>query len=114
MNHNLQDQIVVGIHPGANWPNKRWPPDYMAILSEKLQEDGFKTVFFGGKSDIEIVEKVVAQCKVKPVVFTGILSLLELATMIQKCVVFVSGQRPNAYRRSPTSSGGSLVRPNQP
>ena len=87
---NLQNQVVVGIHPGANWPNKRWPPGYMAILSDKLQEDGFKTVFFGGKSDIEIVEKVVAQCKAKPVVFTGKLSLLELAAMIQKCAVFVS------------------------
>lgn len=87
---NLQNQVVVGIHPGANWPNKRWPPKYMAVLSDKLQENGVKTVFFGGKADITTVEKVVAQCKVKPIIFTGKLKLLELAAMIKKCAVFVS------------------------
>lgn len=90
LENNLQNQIVVGIHPGANWPSKRWSPEYMAMLSDKLQEVGVKTVFFGGKADIEIVEKVIAQCKVKPVIFTGKLDLLELAAMIKKCAVFVS------------------------
>lgn len=88
--YDLQNRIVVGIHPGANWPNKRWVPEYMAQLSDKLREDGIKTVFFGGKADLETVEKVVAQCKVKPVIFTGKLDLPELAAMIQKCAVFVS------------------------
>lgn len=87
---DLQNQIVVGIHPGANWPNKRWVPEYMAQLSDKLREDGVKTVFFGGEADLEIVAKVVAQCKLKPVIFTGKLNLPELAAMIQKCTVFVS------------------------
>lgn len=52
--NNLLNQVVVGIHPGANWPNKRWLPEYMAILSDKLQEDGVKTVFFGGKAQFEL------------------------------------------------------------
>lgn len=86
----LANSKVVGIHPGANWPNKRWKPEYLAILSDMLQQSGIKTVFFGGKDDLHIVEKVVGLCKVRPVVYTGKLTLLELAAMIKKCSVFVS------------------------
>lgn len=88
---NLQNQIVVGIHPGANWRSKRWKPEYLAKLSDMLHQDGIKTVFFGGPADIEIVEKVVTLAKIKPVTLTGKLNLLELAAVIKKCSVFLSG-----------------------
>lgn len=90
IDNNLQDQVVVGIHPGANWLSKRWKPDKLSQLSNMLHQDGIKTVFFGGKDDLETMEKVVAQCKTKPVVLTGKLNLLELAATIKKCSVFVS------------------------
>lgn len=86
----LPDSNVVGIHPGANWPNKRWKPEYLAMLSDMLQQRNIKTVFFGGRDDLQIVDKVVELCKVKPVIMTGKLTLLELAAMVEKCSVFVS------------------------
>ena len=65
--------------------------EYLAELSDMLQGDGLKTIFFGGPAEIGIVEKVVALAKIKPVVLTGKLNLLELAAAIKKCSVFLSG-----------------------
>ncbi|NLW45719.1 MAG: glycosyltransferase family 9 protein [Firmicutes bacterium] len=91
LENNFQNQTIVGVHPGANWPSKRWKPEYLAKLSDMLQQDGIKMVFFGGPSDIEIVEKVASLTKIQPVILTGKLNLLELAAVIKKCSVFLSG-----------------------
>ncbi len=88
--NSLPDKNVIGIHPGANWPNKRWKPEYLAILSDMLQQSGIRTVFFGGRDDLSIVDKVITLCNAKPVILTGQLTLLELAAIVKKCAVFVS------------------------
>lgn len=91
LENNLNDQTVVGIHPGGSSAGKRWKPEYLAELSDMLQRNGLKTIFFGGPTEIGIAEKVVALAKIKPVVLTGKLNLLELAAAIKKCSVFLSG-----------------------
>lgn len=84
------NQTVVGIHPGVNQHKKRWKPEYLTEFSDLLQQNGIKTIFYGGKADLEIVNKVFSICKFKPVTLTGKLNLLELAAVIKKCSVFVS------------------------
>ena len=45
---------IIGLAPGAFHYTKRWPIEYYSDLGNKLTEDGFEIVIFGGKSDIEI------------------------------------------------------------
>lgn len=87
----LPETKVIGINPGGSWPTKRWTIDGFAELADMLQRDGFRTVFFGGPMDRQMVDKIVEKMQTIPVIFTGSVNLRELAALVKKCAVFVSG-----------------------
>lgn len=87
----LWNTKVIGLNTGGSWPTKRWTTDGFAKLAEMLQQDGYQVVFFGGPMDKSMVDEIVGRMKKKPVIFTGRVNLLELAALIKKCTVFVSG-----------------------
>jgi len=82
--------LVIGLNPGARVPMRQWPPVKWAALADKLNASGLGTVVFGGPGETAIGEEIASTAHSDPIVFTGILSLLELACMTGKCAVFVS------------------------
>lgn len=85
------DDTVIGLNPGARTLNKVWPPERWAVLADELNNGGFKTAIFGGPEDLDQVGKLVSTMKTESPVFTGQLSLLELAAMLSWCRILVSG-----------------------
>ncbi len=85
---------VVGLNIGASWPTKRWPKEYFADLADRLLALGYGIAFFGGPMDSALVEETLGLMKrsapEKVAVFTGRISLLELAALLKKCQVFVT------------------------
>jgi heptosyltransferase II len=85
---------VVGLNIGASWPTKRWPKEYFAQLADRLLDLGYGIAFFGGAMDTGLVEETLSLMKqtepLKVAVFTGKVSLLELAALLKKCRVFVT------------------------
>ncbi len=86
----LADRTVIGIHPGAGWPSKRWTLTGLAQLTDMLLEQGLQVVIMGGPGDVGLVNTLITLVTRKPVVLTGRLGLLELAAAIRRCSVFVS------------------------
>jgi len=86
---------VIGINTGGSWPTKRWTKAGFSQLADKLLEKGYGIAFFGGPMDEKDVNDIISLMKYqhhnKLVVFTGKTTLLEMATLVKKCAVLVTG-----------------------
>lgn len=86
---------IIGINTGGSWPTKRWTKTGFAQLADGLLEKGYGIAFFGGPMDVADVEEIVSIMKhgqhEKLVMFTGKTSLLEMASLVKKCEVLVTG-----------------------
>ena len=85
---------VVAFNIGASWITKRWIDSYFAQCADQLLDKGYGVAFFGGPMDTEIVNKCISRMKNKNSdlikVFTGKLSLAELAAMLKKCALMLT------------------------
>ena len=79
------------LSPGANWPNKRWPPRFFAALADRLWDDGLIPVLTGGPGDAPLAAEITASAAIPPVDLTGKTSLKQLAFVIKHARVLVGG-----------------------
>jgi len=88
----LKDKFVV-LNTGGSWKTKRWPEEYFAEIADQLAERGFKILFVGGPSDTERVTHILNKIENKDMVFnlSGKTSLLELAAVLKKASLVISG-----------------------
>lgn len=82
----LQDGYAVFV-PGARWRTKRWPSERFGELASILP---VKTLVVGGKSDIDISNRVVAGSKGKAISVAGKTSIKELIDIMRKARFVVS------------------------
>lgn len=86
---------VIGLNTGGSWPTKRWTKRGFAELADQLLEKGYGIAFFGGPMDVSDVEEIVSRMKngqhKKLAIFTGKTSLLEMAALVKKCTVLITG-----------------------
>jgi lipopolysaccharide heptosyltransferase II len=87
--HRLLGHTLIGFHPGSH-PIKRWPIEKFASLGERLAQDDFKVLVFGGKDEIDLARRLYGLMRVKPVLATGELSLKQTATLIKACKILVT------------------------
>jgi ADP-heptose:LPS heptosyltransferase len=84
------DRPIIGIHPGATWPAKRWLPERFGQLANKLFEQlGVQVFFTLGPREDDILQAVLDVCKftvAEPV----ILPLRQLATLLKQFQVYVT------------------------
>ena len=85
---------VVAFNIGASWLTKRWIDSYFAQCADNLIERGYGVAFMGGGMDKEIVEKCVEQMLQKDSsllkIFTGKLTLAEVAGFLDNCVLMLT------------------------
>jgi lipopolysaccharide heptosyltransferase II len=81
---------VVGIHPGATWPAKKWLPRRFAELADAVRAKlGAHVIITAGPGDAGAVSAVGAQTVSAPSIL-NVLPLRQLAAVISCCSVFVS------------------------
>jgi predicted lipopolysaccharide heptosyltransferase III len=81
---------LVGIHPGATWPAKRWFPDRFAQLVRKLtQRPGTQIILTMGPGEQKMVESIIQQSD-SPVLTPTLLNLRQLAAVLSLLDVYVS------------------------
>lgn len=84
----------IGIHVGSgeNMIFKRWPDQsFSKLLSIIEMKRNCLVLFFGGKEEIEIVNRVINASKIKKFFnFCGKFNILDTAKIISNCDVFVS------------------------
>jgi len=90
----LPGQLLIGINSGSSrrWETKRWPLARFAELGARLsQELGAMVVITGQKSEQHRSQKLISLMKGRTINAVGKTSLAELACLISRCQVFISG-----------------------
>lgn len=81
---------LVGFNIGSAVVTKRWAPERFAQVADTLAAEGYKTVFFGGHMDEELVREAANLMKTKPVLATGKFNLGELAAAMSRCSLIIT------------------------
>lgn len=90
MRHALSGARIVGLQLGASEANRCWPVENFAHLSDRLQEQGIRTVLFGVAAEKELAEKAKALMRHPPVDAVGETSLEGLLSLVSRCAAVVS------------------------
>ncbi|MDF2635486.1 MAG: rfaQ 2, partial [Pelosinus sp.] len=85
------DMSYVVLALGANWPNKIWPFEHFAELSDQLYDNNIIPVMIGGSGDQVLAQKILEIAKIPPIDLTGKTTLKQLAYVIQHAGAFVGG-----------------------
>lgn len=85
-----EDRLIV-LCPGGNWPPKRWPKENFAKLADMLTEGlNAKIVLSGAKKDIELVEDIKGMMKKVPIISCGETTLKELGALLERSDLVVA------------------------
>ena len=86
-----EEQMVIGLNPGANWESKRWEPEKFAKLGDELiRRHGAKILLFGGPGDLELSSSVESLMEEKPINLAGATSLRQLGALMSRCRAVVA------------------------
>lgn len=112
----LLDQRFMVIHPSGNWDLKRWPIEHFSLLIQRIIEEGkWKVALTGSSDDRELVQQIIKDLPVKPVILTGSLSLKELMALMQKAALVISGDSGPIHLASGVGAKGiGLFGPTRP
>ena len=86
------NQGLVAIHPWTSDPVKQWQPEQFRKLAQELIADpALKLVVIGGKEEIGRSQALFAGLENKLIDLTGKTDLLQLAAVLKKCKLLISG-----------------------
>ncbi len=88
--HNLQEEHLIGFNIGSAVITKRWAPERFAAVADALAAQGYRTVFFGGSMDLDMVREAAASMKTVPIIATGAFSIGELAAAMSRCSLIIT------------------------
>ena len=82
---------LVVLHPGANWPHKRWAPERFAALGDRLAEACQAEILItGGPADVGLATLVRERMRAPARLLAGQTTLRELAACLEQARLIVS------------------------
>ena len=82
---------IIGVHPGARPPARRWPAAYFATVADALaQQWNAHVVLTGGPGEEQMVQAVVDAMHTPALSLAGKTSLGSLAALISRFDLFIS------------------------
>ena len=89
-----KDDLIFGFYTGLDPTNPKgrcWRLDRFAQLGDRLiEKHGCRIVVVGGAGETPTAEKLVGLMKNKPIILTGKTTLRQVATVAEKCCLFIS------------------------
>jgi lipopolysaccharide heptosyltransferase II len=84
-----EKEIIVGLHPGGNYPSQNWGKDKFAQLADRIQsKHQAKIIIIGSNQESKLLAQIASLMKGKPIIAQG-LSLDALAALIQRLSLLV-------------------------
>lgn len=81
---------MIGLHPGATWPAKKWLPERFAELADMINAKlGAQVIVTAGPDDGEVIAAMMKH-SFSPIRVIKALPLRQLAAVMSHCTVFVS------------------------
>ncbi|MBI3324786.1 MAG: lipopolysaccharide heptosyltransferase II [Candidatus Omnitrophica bacterium] len=90
--HRIPDgRPIIILHPGANWPHKRWLPERFAELGNRLAHAQACTLLItGAPEDQSIAHDISTRIAPAPVVLAGKTTIRQLAACLERAALVVS------------------------
>lgn len=85
-----EEEKLVGLNIGSAVETKRWSPERFAEVADRLAERGYRTVFFGGPMDEEMVAEATSHMRTKPIIATGKFTIGQLAAAMRRCCLIIT------------------------
>ena len=83
--------LLIGVHPGASCPSKKWPAERFASLIDRLTDNyTVKIVLMSGPEETAQIARLKKKIKSKIIDLSGQTSVGELAALLKRCKLFVS------------------------
>jgi len=90
LNGISKKDLVIGIHPGAPFPPRRWPKERFAqVADELMKRHKAKIIFFGSPDEVWLTNEIIGLMKEKPINAAGKTTIKKLAALIRKCDLFI-------------------------
>lgn len=84
--------FVIAMSAGGNWDLKRWPKENFSALIDGLYEQlNARVLLIGAAKDQTLACAIAENTKHKPVILTGQTNLKQLAALLQRADLFISG-----------------------
>lgn len=86
-----EENLTVGLFPGAGWKLREWMPERFAEIGDKLVRH-FNTdvLIFGGPKEMALVKTVGNLMNENHFLFAGELNIRQFASCIERCNLFIS------------------------
>jgi ADP-heptose:LPS heptosyltransferase/GT2 family glycosyltransferase len=88
---------LIGLHPGAGNPQKRWSKENFIALGKLLTGQGFFLMVFGGPEEKELAEQVALKTGPGAVSMSGGRDLRATLALIRHCRAFISNDSGLAH-----------------
>lgn len=93
-------QKIIGINISASprWASKNWPLAHMAELLKQIGQQDMRAVITGTQGDLAAAQQLVGLAKnTKVINACGKTSINQLACLIKRCAVFISGDSSSLH-----------------
>lgn len=86
----LPEERFVVVVPGTTWPSKNWPVEFFIRTIQRLAPQ-YRIVLGGGKAEAPLGSEIEKACGPSVINAIGQTGLLDLAGLIQKAAVVITG-----------------------
>lgn len=91
------DVQILAVAPGSQWGTKRWNPDGFAAVIRSASAKGLVSVLLGGEAERELCESIAGLSGRQPVVLAGRTSIAELAALLARSRLLLTGDSGPAH-----------------
>lgn len=98
MNNAIDRSLLIGVHPGASVPEKRWPAGRFAKVIDWLRQAGYHPVLISGPDDGQVISAIQSAFSTTIPVFAaslsnlvGFISLCKLLICLDSAAVHIAG-----------------------
>ncbi len=83
--------LLIGVHPGASCPSKRWPLERFAALIDRLKTDySARIVLISAPEEANCVAELKKIIKSEVIDLSGQTPIRELTALLKRCALFIS------------------------
>jgi ADP-heptose:LPS heptosyltransferase len=105
----LRPGHYVCVHPGAQLPSRRWPPERFARVADALAAEGHAVVLTGTAGEAAITCAVAGAMRARPLDLTGRTSLGALGALIAKARLLVCNDTGVSHIAAATKTPSVVV-----
>lgn len=85
-----ENELLIGIHPGAPFIPRRWPMERFAKVADELdQKFGAKIIFFGGSDEVDLVDNIIELMEKPAFNLAGKTTIRQTMAVIERCNLFI-------------------------